>query len=140
MTETPSKNSSQDEYTTQQLDVALAYVEELMERTQCPYVLLTHTAKAVKDNELLSGPYVHIGVTEKHFGPYTRQLFNIVDPVVEVDGNDWMIKTSGAPIRLQLINKDYQFFKNPDQVFYNYAQYPLPNPFEKYWKAKGLIK
>lgn len=138
MTETPTKNST-PKYTSQELESALFYVEELMERIQAPYVLLNKTAYQVKNNEWLQGDEITIGIQKNHFGPYTKQLFNIVEPEVDVTEDDIYITNHGAPIHIRIIHKKFEFFKNPDVVFYNYAQYLLPNPFNKYWKVKQLV-
>lgn len=56
--------------------------------------------------------------------------------------DDKIIKWSykGVPVELKILKRRYKFFEYLDSVHYNYDDYKLPNPFEKYWKARFIVQ
>lgn len=44
------------------------------------------------------------------------------------------------PVEFKILTRRYNFFEHPDPVTYNYDDYKLANPFEKYWKARFIVQ
>ena len=47
---------------------------------------------------------------------------------------------NGVPVEIKILKRRYNFFENYDPVTYNYDDFKLANPFEKYWKARFLLQ
>ena len=50
----------------------------------------------------------------------------------------WTYK--GIPVELKILKRRYNFFNNPNPVSYNYDDYKLANPFDRYWKARFIVR
>lgn len=126
--------------------LALYDIQDILERAQCPYLLLKDTARSIVDNQKLEGDGVYIGVLKKDVNRmalstikfYLSGLRTVRTPDVREDGFDYV--WNDVPVHVKFIERKYHFFKNPDFAWYMANNYSIPNPFENYWKARGVIK
>ena len=130
------------EYTNEQLLEALHTIEDFMDQLLTPYFLLGKTAECVKNNKLLEGTGIDVGIRDKSL---TQYFYDIVADQLKLtkeqvkDGFEYKA-VNGVPIRIKVYTRDYSFFKYPDHVVYQFGTYDLANPFESYWKARGLVR
>ena len=139
----------------EQLDKAIRAIYDLFEGRPWPYMLLGDTAKGAKEGKLY-GDKIEIGILKKHLTP---DLFSHIKTHIEYEVdrgrskyaeiNDNLIKYTYkenrhnlvvVPIEFKIIYRNYQFFKHPDHVIYNYDEFSIPNPLEKYLKARYIIR
>lgn len=126
--------------------LALYDIQDILERAQCPYVLLKDTARSIVDKMKLEGDGIYIGVMKKDVNRMALStikfyLSGVRDPrttEVREDGFDYV--WNGVPVYVKFIERKYNFFKNPDFAWYMANNYSIPNPFENYWKARFIIK
>lgn len=129
------------------VDEALRWVDDTFKRMLCPYVLLGQTARDIVDapptvdGGHLTTKSVEVGVKKKNLTKEVLSTLHTLLPEIKLgeDGN-YRFKHNGVPILIRVINKDYSFLKTTDIKFYLADEYRIPNPFDKYWKARGLIK
>ncbi len=144
-----------NKYTGEQLDAALYNVGELLGMCMVPYILLKETAKdvAAGPERLNEGTGIYVGIPKNSVTPELKSLIRtfkdhvdltygnqgrIVDFKEDENGYSWMER--GVPVYIQIIHRSYEFFKRPDFKFYRLEEYRIPNPFDKYWKARFLIQ
>ena len=134
-------DSGKKSFSHQDLHLAFVNVEDLMDRLLTPYILLGKTADAVKFGRELEGDGIDIGIKQTSL---TQYFCSIVDSELHLkredieNGFEYMV--GQVPVRIKVYKLDYQFFKFPDTKVYLYGTYLLPNPYEKYWKARDLIR
>lgn len=124
-----------------ELNSALVELDTLMERCVCPYMLLKDTAHGIYKNRLLFGDEIVIGFQKRQF---TREMRSTLTSFLPKDAM-WTDKTikfkyGEVPVTMYIIGRNYRFFRHPDTVFYLAGQFKIPNPFDKYWKARFLIQ
>ena len=120
---------------------ALYDVQDILERALCQYILLGTTAKSLVEGERLTGDGIYLGVLRRYLTKQVMSTMRIYLPKefeIREDGFDY--KFGDVPIHVKFIDQQYDFFKYLDFRFYMANQYYFPNPFEKYWQARGLIK
>ena len=117
---------------------AFETLEYIFEGAMIPFVLLGETAERMKNMDNLEGiKELEIGVLESKMNDYVRRTFN------DRWGADWMNKThliGKVPVNIKLIKRNYGFFKNPDTITYYAGTFLTGNPFNKYMKARYLVK
>ena len=123
---------------------ALRWVDDMLIRSQTPYVLLGDTAMAVKEEIPFELDHVEVGVQKRHFTQDTTRLFNTCmlnekQPLVTFD-NDIKLIHHGVPITIKVVKKHWDFLQNQDFAFYFADEYNLPNPWDKYVKSRGLVR
>lgn len=129
-------------YSHDDLYTALRDVEDLMDRLLTPYVLLDKTAESVKQNKLLEGDGIDVGIKKTAL---TQYVYDILKTFLNYKKEDiehgfFYNARNNVPIRVKVYTKDYDFFKYADRKVYQYGLYDLPNPFDEYWKAKDTIE
>jgi len=109
-------------------------------------MLAGNTLKTMREGQI-DGDKVEVIVLEKHYGSEARSIFSSselrklirMENVEETDGFlRW--KFEGVPIEVKIVKRHYGCLQRPDVIFYKYDQFKTPNPWETYWKIKGLIK
>lgn len=130
------------QFTSDQLQEALFTIEDLMDQLLTPYFLLGKTAECVKNNMLLGGNGIDVGIRDKSLTQFVYDIladkFKLTPDQIK---NGFELKSvSDVPIRIKVYSRNYYFFKYPNQVVYNFGTYQLPNPFDVYWKSRGLIR
>ena len=136
---TSSENGQK--FSSDELYAALMNIEDLMDRLLTPYILLGNTADAVKFDKHLEGDGIDVGIKKTAL---TQYVYSILDSELHLkpeeidDGFTYMV--GQVPVRVKVYKLDYQFFKYPDVKVYMYGTYSLPNPYNNYWRARGLIR
>lgn len=126
------------------LEKGLFDVEDLLERTMTPFVLLGKTAESVKNGNI-EGEFVEVGVKETDLTDYmlstlkTFTLGEFKDEITE-KGRYISYVTNGVLVKIKVLTKKFKFLDNPDHIFYKFAQYRVPNPLDSYLKAQHLVK
>lgn len=137
-------------FTPEQLKQALWDWDDVMHRAllQSRYVLLGDTARAAKDDTLLEKAPLEVGIFKRYLTPEVRSIFtpealrDIAVPIIVTEFNDdhILLTFRGVPIHVKIIHRRYEFFENLDQVIYAFEDFQIANPFEKYYKARYIIK
>jgi len=123
---------------------ALRWVANILECSQIPFIVLGDLMKQIVLKEDVSVDKIEIGIQQNSWNSTTKPLvdtFLLNTPFAgksleEPVSFEW----AGVPIELKIIKKNYEFFKNPDFMFYWVDEYKIPNPWEKYFKSRYLIK
>ena len=124
----------------EQLYTALMDAEDLMDRLLTPYFLLGETANAVKHDLSLEGDGIDIGIRDKSLTQYVYSILDSEKGLKQEDvENGFEYLVSGVPVRVKIYTRNYPFFSYPDFKTYLYGNYQLANPFDMYWKVRGLI-
>ena len=141
------------ELTLEQLNAALRANYDLCE--YLPYLIMGYTAKGAKEGKLY-GNKIEIGIEKNEL---VKPLLDGVRTHIEVEidrgrcdykeiSDDWIKYTwklnksdpVAVPVECRIIHRNYQFFKFPDHVVYNYDEFRIPNPINKYLKARYIIQ
>jgi len=127
----------------QLLEQALLDVEDLMERSLTSYIVVGEVAKCMVEKKLLDANKVEVVVKPHGMIEEARRTIKTFffegDGLVEDDKGMHYTK-NGVPVYIHLLKRKYKFFKNPDRVVYNYADYLIPNPFDLYWKSRHFVR
>ena len=119
--------------------LTLRWISDLLTSCQIPHFLLGETSQqAIADVEL-NVDKIEIGVLKKNFNETTKRLFLTFLPGLEL-GDVVKLERDEIPIEIKIIQRHYGFFDNPDNVFYMADEYKIPNPYQKYWEVRYLIK
>lgn len=127
------------------LDAALRYGQDVIERTLCPFFLWGQTARDVVDapptvdGGLLTGDKVELAILEKHLTREVRSTIKTMEGAEEED-DKIEFEHDGIPIIIKVIRRNYKFLQRPDAKFYMADEYKIPNPFESFWKKRGLVR
>ena len=136
-----TNGESGKQFNSEDLQKALLSVEDLMDQLLTPYFLLGKTAECVKYDRLLEGDGIDVGIRDKSL---TQYVYDILRDQFKFQPEDvqkgFEYKVGEVPVRIKVYTRNYHFFKYPDHVVYQFGTYALPNPFEIYWKARGLIR
>lgn len=133
----------------EQLNGALMATQDLMERLGgCPFYPLKDISKIIYENAdgKLSGDGIYIGVPQREFTKQRISMFRTLEEALKYkieesdDHKDFKIELQGVPIYIKLITRNYKFFKNPDIKFWGVTEFLMPNPFDEYWKARGIVR
>lgn len=137
-------------FTTDQLNEALYHLVDVCDRCLIPYLLLDETARSIIQDNRLQGERVSIGVRTGDMTEGAKStLKTLASPTYDIrlgmdnfegleNGYSWTFR--GIPIIIQVIKRNYGFITNPDYTFYMGEQYNVPNPWDKYWKTRSLVK
>jgi hypothetical protein len=130
-------------FTDEQLRKALFGFQDLMERFNCPFYPLRHTAKQVREESELQGE-LYFGVKKNEWTEGVQRTFKAVMELQRIDykreGNKYEFELNGVPIHFQIIQRNYKFFRNPEVRFFGVGEFLIPNPLDNYLKAQYLIK
>ncbi len=128
-------------FTHEQVHDALMDVQDALERSLMPFILLEGAAKQLYENSsYLTLNEISVGVLEKEFTESGRSLLRMVRPKAEFTYENVTYDFKGVPVIIWIIHKNYKFFQNPDSRMYCLSEFRLPNPFMAYWRARFLIK
>lgn len=125
-----------------ELHDALMYIQDMLERASIPFMVLGNIAKQLIFTDLPSfdADKVHVGVMKNHYTQSGRSmLLSMIQKYEEVD-NKVLLEYRGTPIQIDIIQSEYEFFKNPDCKFYMMSEFRTPNPFIAYWNLREIVK
>lgn len=133
------KSISGDVYPEDLVDQALHNVQDLLERTQIPFVLLGDIVERIVNRKSIGGiEKLEIGVFQKNLTDSTLSSLKSEMGDITTDYG-FGYKFDRIPIEIKIVSSDYGFFKNPDVIFYKSGEYRIPNPIEDYLKEKQNI-
>ena len=119
--------------------LTLRWISDLLTSCQIPHLLLGNTCEQAIADVDLDVDKIEIGVVKKYFNETTKRLFDTFLPGLAI-GDVIKVEKDDIPIEIRIIKRHYGFFDNPDTVFYMADEYKIPNPFQKYWAVRHLIK
>jgi hypothetical protein len=142
-----SQNLVKNGPTNEQLNQALFWIEDIFYRSllENKFILLKETARSIKEDNLLAGESIDIGIEHRYLTKEVRSVFNeyLEDRYHEKPVIDWdkgfTVVRDGITINVKFIKRKYGFFTQPDSTFYVGESYSLPNPFNTYWKTRNII-
>ena len=138
------KETGPNGLTDDQLSEALFKIEDTFQRMLCPFFLLGETAQSIRDSyvgsEKLTGRKIEIGVQRKYLTKEALITLDSYETGKEKTGFGFKLLFKDIPIEVRIIERKYSFLKNLDKRFYRTSEYLLPNPFEAYWKVRGIIR
>lgn len=126
--------------------MAIQDVYDLQEKTSIAFIVLGDLARAIRDKQPeYDGEAIQVGFKANHLVPEVKSLFKQWGFVETKYGykyyftppTKWDIK---VPVEIYCWTKHYPFFDNPDIGFFGVDEFRLPNPFEAYWKVRGIIR
>lgn len=136
-------------YSSKDLVNALLLITDLLERSPLEYLLLRETAKqAIEQHHVplpeLDVDCLEIGITKPHFTEDGSRMLKTLLDVNKIEYH-WlppMIRCSikGVPIHIQVLQRRYGFLQNPTKIFFAVTEMQVPNPFDRYYKAKYIVR
>ena len=128
-----------DTYPEELVDKAVHHVQDLLNRTLIPFVLLGELVERIVHNKSIAGiKEIEVGVFQKDL---VRERISSLKTEIGDITTDYGFgyKFDRIPIQIKIISKDYKFFENPDIIFYKSGEYRIPNPIEDYLKVRQEI-
>lgn len=127
------------------VEEALYFIEDIMDRLQIPMFLHKDVARDVyEDKGRIDADEVHVMVRERSFTPFNLGMLRdwAKKSGFEVQEHEvgYFIDHKEAPIYIHVVKKNWKYLKNPDIKFFRTTEYFVPNPFNEYWKMRGMIK
>ena len=137
------------QFSEQELRDALVQIEDVMDRALLSLDMIMHkdTAKAMREEMELYGDGIDIMVEDRYVIDNTigileslRDSEHLIPAGTEITKDGFEYEYRGVPIRVKFLHQRYPWFQQPDGVFYATGNYRVPNPFEKYWRARFIIR
>ena len=123
------------------IDEALLYIDDILDRCLCPYFLLDELAKAVFENQHgFELSEVTLGIRDKYLTKTVKSIILMMNKDIKIRENTIALTHNKVPIVIWRIHNDIDVFRNPDTKFYSILNVKIPNPFKEYWKKRDLIK
>lgn len=127
----------------------LLFTHDLFDRSQMPFIALKETGKQIRETQKgiipdLKLACIELGVQSRYLTqtgtPMLRGLFKQYN--VKEEWSDGLIRftMNEVPVFIKIIKRKYGFFQNLERVFYRTQEFDVPNPFDKYWIARFIIK
>ncbi len=132
-------------YKSWDVNAVLRDIYDLGEMILARPLLLGEVAKQIHDEQdimfdlkLPIGTKIEWGISKKNMTPEKVSLFKTWNFKENEKGFEYTFEY--IPVQIIVYKNNYAFFKNPDMKFYKVDDFDIPNPFDKYWKARYLIK
>lgn len=136
------------------IDDALMNLQDYLERASLTYVVLGDVAKELhtKRDAYIETDKIDVSVMRRYYTESGSKMFDqiimnsdYIDKIEYLKADDKVRRISylyknEVPVIVRILDKDWSFLQTPDRVFYKLSEFPLPNPFEKYWVSRGLVK
>ena len=130
-------------FTGEQINKALFWIDDTLDRSQIPYLLGGDLARQLFDNDdagkEIIADKIELITHERYVTKDTFGLLKTFIPWLELD-KKILLEYEGVPIEIKVLKRKYKFFSNPDLRFYMRDEYQVPNPFNNYWKARFIIQ
>lgn len=128
------------QFDSNKINAAMRYIYDTLERCVLyDAFILGDAGKAIYEGKQIDSVPIEVGIREKAFTPNVSSLFKEWKFTEDEKGN-WNTSFEGIPITFKIIKRDYAFLKHPDRKFYDVDEYSIPNPFEKYYKARFIVR
>jgi hypothetical protein len=102
------------------------------------YTLLGDAARAVKLGDYTPIGRIEVGLQTNRLTPEVKQALKEWR-YVETE-NGWEQLFMNVLIIFKEVKRKYEFFQQPDTQYFDVDEYRIPNPFDKYWKARFLVQ
>ena len=130
------------------LDDALNFALDTFEAAQLVVFAYKDMARILVNGDMLQNlSELTFGVAKPGFGPTQRKMLTTVFENFYPKDLKWKVNFKGAefehegvPVKLTVINRHFEFFGNPNSLFYKGRQVRVPNEWEKYWKMRNVLK
>lgn len=135
----PQGRRAKKTFTVEELEAALVEAERDFDSAVLRVMLLGETLRSIKEDDLLKGDKIELGVLRQRLTREVRGWFKefgyrVSDGLITKEFN-------GVPIEIKVIKKHYPFFEHLDSVLYGaFDALDVPNPWRAYWKVRGLIR
>lgn len=132
-------------FTSEELHGALLRAEDTLTRAMADYVLLGDTAKSIVDDKTgyakLYGDAVYLGMRRTAVTKYFIDTVRMLEGgTLDIEDNKITFVFNGVPIIIDIVDDDMGYFERPDERWYFVTNFPIPNPFERYWENKDKIR
>ena len=152
-------------FTPQQLEEALYALWAMMDTYWFEWYVTHDTAKALHDKQPLYGDKITGAMHKRHVNdtfksvikkyldnwkrsPASGDKMTVDATIPDYVFNDKEISFTykGVPVELKILSYRYDFFKNPDIVYYEYGgrqmadDFRVGNSFDTYWSARNFIR
>lgn len=144
---------SKSDYPVDELDIskAIQYGENLLESASLPVVMGGDVAEQIVNHKKLNAKEIEFLVKKSDLSEYAISTLNSAmhklhkETPEKVDRNKldkrWKdgVMHEGILIKFNIVKQDKGFLKRPDQAYFWGGMIKVPNPFEKYWRMRGLV-
>jgi len=124
------------------INAAIRDIYDIGERIQQFPIMLGEVARQMHDHLDhsfdIQTDKIEWMIPERGLTPEVKSLFKTWGFKENAKGYEYTFE--GIPVQIRVIKRRYSFFERPDQRFYKVDDFKIPNPFEKYWKARFLIQ
>ena len=161
-TSTKSGKKVGKSFSSDKLDAALMSLFDVFEKAACPFFLLGETARSILKDGKLNGEYLEVGIYDRWATAEVLSALNTVVNLLALETDEgWENQERGwgakvfrekrdkvitiefrvddVPVVVRVVKKKSKYFSNLDSVVYNFDDYKIPNPFDSYYKVRGLI-
>jgi hypothetical protein len=122
------------------LEKALDTLRDCFERASVNFVLMGETGHSVFYEEGLSGDCLEVGIKPTELSTYACRTLKDLIPGFGTAPEPAGFTIGTIPVKMYILRKEVEVFKYPDQKFYGYETYMLPNPFVKYYKNREYFE
>ncbi len=126
------------------IGAAMRNLYDTVEAALLPYVLLGDAARQIHDGvdgyngNDLKVTKIEWGFNQSNLTAEIVSLFHQWDFKQTDYGFKYMFEQ--VPVEVHVFKKKYRLFDMPDMRFYGPDMFKIPNEFEKYWKARFILK
>jgi hypothetical protein len=123
-----------------QITKALLSLEDTFERAIMPFMLLEGAAKQLHEELPFELTELSVGVLRKDWTQYGSATFMMCQPTAQWVKDNIEVMVEGVPTVVWIIQKHYKFFERPDFRWFNATEFFIPNPFDRYWSSRFIIR
>ena len=130
------------ELSSEKLDDAFFDAYDLMSRCllQSIFLVLGDTGRALDEKRIITGDGVYIGIPKRYLTKEVKSTLRTFHPESEITEQGMTYTHFGVPVNIKFINNNYKFFQHPESVFYAAENFQIPNPFNKYFRARMIVR
>lgn len=164
MKKTSQKNGTTVGLSSDQLNQAMQELTDIFERAVCQFVLLDETARSIVKDGKVKGKRLDIGVKWNHLTVEVLSTLNSVLTELKLFGDDYFAiaekswgtrkfepvrdklkgllftTPNGTEVKVKILRRDNKCLNNLDNIVYNFDDFLIPNPFDHYYKVRGLLR
>lgn len=117
---------------------ALGQLEDLLDRAllvPSDWCVLGEAAKKLRNHENFEGlDKIEVAIPERKMNKFVEGVFKTIA------GENWAEQEyRGIPLKIKIIKGKFKFFDHIDLQPLVGASYGIPNPFNEYWKVRGIV-
>lgn len=141
-----AQNSAPIGLTTEDVDKAINDVFDIQERSLLHFIWLGDMAKIFKDKAQTQVLHeIELALPSKAVTSEVANLFETWKFTKTDYGYTYEFSvplkwTTRIPVRIYVYKEKFKLFDNPDSMWAGVDYAYIPNPFEPYWKMRGMIK